>query len=157
MTWLKRGLLSCLPAMCNLVFYLKGYDGLCLSTRWSPIYFYIQKIHQHCNNSTPSVLAAFNRNYHHLLSVWLSCSIFMQRYESLTGAMMNLFMHFSLTSPHKQESAPRGATLDLWVLHTCLTASPVGCNLKCSKIWGCSPKPNSCCTQARGWSDTYRI
>lgn len=31
---------------------------------------------------------------------------------------MNLFMHFSLTSPHKQESPPRGATLDLWVLHT---------------------------------------
>lgn len=27
MTWLKRGLHSCLPAVCNLVFYLKGYDG----------------------------------------------------------------------------------------------------------------------------------
>lgn len=26
MTWLKRGLLSCLPAVCNLVFYLEGYD-----------------------------------------------------------------------------------------------------------------------------------
>ena len=39
MTWLKRGLLSCLPAVCNLVFYLKGYDGPCQTLSDPPYIF----------------------------------------------------------------------------------------------------------------------
>lgn len=39
MTWLKRGLHSCLPAVCNLVFYLKGYDGPWQTLSDSPYIF----------------------------------------------------------------------------------------------------------------------
>lgn len=56
---------------------------------------------------------------------------------------MNLFMHFSLTSPHKQESPPRRChirSVGIPYPYYCLTASAVGCNLQCSKIQGCVAK-----------------
>lgn len=75
------------------------------NTKWCSIYFYIQRIHQHCN-STPSVLAAFNRDFH-LLPFDFYVPSLCSDTSHLQGATMNLFMHFSLTSPHKQESSPK--------------------------------------------------
>lgn len=76
------------------------------STKVNPHIFLHTEIHQHCN-STPSVLAAFNRDFH-LLPFDFHVPSLCSDTSHLQGATMNLFMHFSLTSPHKQESPPRG-------------------------------------------------
>lgn len=72
----------------------------------TPHIFLHTEIHQHCN-STPSALAAFNRDFH-LLPFDFHVPSLCSDTSHLQGATMNLFMHFSLTSPHKQESPPKG-------------------------------------------------